>query len=154
MYSHWPEANEKSEEFRYKTVKDCQDAVGRRGNESGLSRRRRDIYGKSLEETVNEIAESIEQVAFLNKDGEEIIRNLVRIAAKLWLEFGCQRYRIIFIFPPSLRRSAESSSSQSRELVVRPQVRRIGSSQGTELDKEEIIKGCEGEWSTYFPHER
>ena len=124
-----------------------------RGDETQSSRQRRELYEKNSNITADEIANSIEETAYLNDDVFIIISNIVKMAAKLWLEFGCQRYRINILFPASLSRpSGKELANETRDLVVRPEVLRIGNAQGTELNEKETVKGCERELSTYLPY--
>jgi len=78
--------------------------------------------------------------------------DLVRKAAKLWLEFGQQRCRIYLLMSksgsqPSRSGQAFVGTDGKQELVVGPEVRRMGNVQGERLEKDELLPDCKGKFS-------
>ncbi len=77
------------------------------------------------------------------------IRGLIEKAAKMWILFGTQRCRIMIVMH-DLKTETESkvkksSQTSAVELIIRPELRRIGDSDGGSLEKEQTVAGCEGE---------
>jgi hypothetical protein len=80
--------------------------------------------------------------------------NLVRKAAKLWLKAGQQRCRLFLLMSDSGKeplRSGQASLDRDgkQELVVIPELRRIGNEQGERLDKNELVSDCKGRFSVF-----
>ena len=80
------------------------------------------------------------------------ILDLVRKAAKLWLEVGQQRYRIFLRMSQTGAQSHRSGQAfvdenGQKELVAGPEVRRMGNAQGERLEKDEVVPDCKGKFS-------
>jgi hypothetical protein len=65
----------------------------------------------------------------------------------LWLEMGTQRCRLVVVVPDFVKSAFQRNTRRGSkmELVVLPEVRRIGNSQGGDLDREEVVSGCKGQ---------
>jgi hypothetical protein len=64
---------------------------------------------------------------------------------------GTQRCRLRVIIPESVRSTSQRNSrgEKKMELVVMPEMRRIGDSKGGALDREEVVSGCKGEYNSF-----
>jgi len=76
---------------------------------------------------------------------------LVTDAANNWLKICSQRYRILVVLPYTKVNFFKSKKREpsSIRLVKKPEVRRIGNSNGKELGKQEAIANWEGEEVVY-----
>jgi hypothetical protein len=108
-------------------------------------------YELSLKEATNEMLHHLENVGIVEETDHQRMGDLVKKAAKLWLEAGQQRCRLFLLMsedgkgPPPSVPSAEARG-RVHDIIVTPEVRRMGNSQGERLDKEEVVQGCEGEF--------
>jgi hypothetical protein len=79
----------------------------------------------------------------------QTIKAIATNVSEAWVLFGTQRCRLFFVFE-DLKvtvepRESDASSGQSMELLVKPDLRRIGDADGESLDKELLVSGCNGE---------
>jgi hypothetical protein len=86
-------------------------------------------------------------------DDKQRMNRFVKKAAELWLEIGQQRYRMFVVMSESgkePKRSAPAALDRNRtlEMVVEPGLRRFGSAKGEQLEKEAVVVGCTGKYST------
>ncbi|KAF2252504.1 hypothetical protein BU26DRAFT_517110 [Trematosphaeria pertusa] len=75
------------------------------------------------------------------------IEKVSKKAARTWLEFGMQRCRLV-INMQDIANAGESDGVGGEsfvEFVLKPQLKRIGDSEGELFDKVEVVAGCEGE---------
>jgi hypothetical protein len=145
----WPEPNFGSEKWRYETMRSCQDILKTTTSAYDSRTKLREAYIKSLDVIQEKIEAPMKLVSDLDPSTTKSIRALVEKAAKAWILFGTQRCRIVVVMQ-DLKTETESknkrgSQTESIELVIRPELKRIGDSDGGSLEKEQIIAGCEGE---------
>ena len=149
-FSHWPEATEDSEKWRYEQVKECLDALKKPDSET--KRRWKRSYDQSVNTTADEIYNAVNAIAATSESDVQLVQDLVKLAAKFWLDAASQRCRILLYFPPLGANVLGSRQAlTSIDLVVQPEVRRRGNAQGQRLDREQVVKGCEGEHTAFQP---
>lgn len=146
----WPRPYPETEKWRYEQVKKCLDALER--GESDL----KEGYESSLMNVGKELSKALGSVSPVDKDTAREMRDLARKAAKLWLELGTQRCRIFFIIPDQIKSGLQGGNGRrdrrgTLELILHPELRRIGNSQGEELDREEVVTGLQGEYTEFTP---
>jgi hypothetical protein len=92
---------------------------------------------------VEETFQAIEKVATLGLKERQVLNDLVRLAARLWLDICSQRCRILVVLPNSSGNvlKATKGGCPSLKLVVKPEIRRTGNSHGQDPTKEEIVGG-------------
>jgi len=111
-------------------------------------------YELCLKEVMDDISQELGKVAPVNGDYKQRMSDIVKKAAKLWLEVGQQRYRI-FLLMSTLGgkplRSGQGSLDRdgTQELVVVPELRRMGNAQGERLDKDELVSDCKGKFRVF-----
>jgi hypothetical protein len=106
-------------------------------------------YEQSLEHTQKELSQALEHISTLDVTALKSIRNISEKASRLWVTLGAQRYRLLIAIH-GLNATTESlkprpSKDHFVELVVRPELRRIGDSAGELFDSMTVVAGCEGE---------
>ena len=111
-------------------------------------------YELCLKEVMDDISQELGKVAPVNGDYKQRMSDIVKKAAKLWLEVGQQRYRI-FLLMSNLGgkplRSGQPSLDRdgTQELVDVPELRRMGNAQGERLDKDELVSDCKGKFRVF-----
>ncbi|KAF2117306.1 hypothetical protein BDV96DRAFT_23889 [Lophiotrema nucula] len=145
----WPEPKFDAEQWRYNTLRPCEEALRIGTSEHDHRTKLRRGFDESLDLVQQKLLETFQMVANLDERRKQSLYELAERAAKMWVLFGTQRCRLL-VAMHNLPTSLESSEShgdedQSIDFVLRPEVRRIGDVDGEALDKELIVSGCEGE---------
>jgi hypothetical protein len=120
-------------------------------NDSDTKKKWKKAHDQSLSTAADEIYKSVEAITSITGSDLQLVQDFVKLAAKFWLNVSSQRCRILLYFPPlgiNALRSREALST-SIDLVVQPEVRRKGDVQGQRLDREQVVKGCEGEHTKF-----
>ncbi len=111
-------------------------------------------YETTLEKAKDSILQELENVAPREEADSQKLTELVKKVADLWLEVGQQKYSMFLLMSASAEDAMTSKpealeANRTLELVVRPAIHRIGTAEGERLDKEELVKDCEGSFSTF-----
>jgi predicted transcriptional regulator len=99
----------------------------------------------SLEKLRETVGTRIAEVAEYNKGSVQATEQITMKAVNIWLEFGEQRCRVLVIEKRPNSAVVDEKVNKAVNLLVLPQLKRYGKSDGQNLDIEEVIKGCEGE---------
>lgn len=135
-----------AERWRYVIVKECLAALKMRvASELDYRVKFKKSFKVSLEKLRKNIGQRIGELAEYDEDSVEAMDQLTVDAVNMWLEFGEQRCRILVVENLPNRAEADDSATKAVDLLVRPQLKRHGKSNGQDLDIEVVIKGCEGE---------
>jgi hypothetical protein len=123
--------------------------IGKPLSEYSKRQKLRQGYEQSLEHTQKELSQALEHVSTLDVTALKSIRNISEKASRLWVLLGAQRCRLLIAIH-GLNTTTESlkprpSEDHFVELVVRPELRRIGDSAGELFDSMIVVAGCEGE---------
>jgi hypothetical protein len=133
---HWPEATKKTEEWRYDSVQKCMDAVEKPSGDPLLKH----AYIQSVQQIVEDILRALSRVMSTSANQQNVVKDIVRQAAKLWLDIGIQRCRILIVVPQGSRGASRRQDGQrTREFIVQPEVQRFGNAQGEGLDTQEVV---------------
>ena len=105
-----------------------------------------------MNNTMEDVSHELARVASMDVNDKQRMVDLVRKAVKLWLEVGRQRYRIFLLMSqtgsmPLRSGQAFVHAHGQQELVVDPEVRRMGNAQGERLEKDELVPECKGKFS-------
>lgn len=145
----WPKPGMETERWRYVTVKEARAALKQPTSEWDPRAKPKKGFKISIEALRSDFAAMLGDVVTLDKRNIQAIEKLTIKAANMWLEFGMQRCRLLVVFQGSNLNSAEAkiqaAEEDSLELVVVPELKRFGNSKGQELNRSEIVAGCEGE---------
>lgn len=150
-FRSWPTKD--SEKWRYEKIRVCIEATSQSLIEGEEKYQIKVGYESRLKETTEEICKVLKQVASVSENEKQRMRELAREAAKLWLEMGQQRCRMFLIMSssgePPARSVRTALDGGTMELVVSPELRRLGNAQGERLDKEELVMNCKGKFSKF-----
>jgi hypothetical protein len=112
-------------------------------------------YESSVKETTEDISRELARVASVSSSDKQRMSDLVRKAARLWLEVGQQRCRMFLLMSNSSKEPSRSGPAsldrdRTQELVVVPELRRMGNAQGERLEKDELVLDCKGKFSVFY----
>jgi hypothetical protein len=97
-------------------------------------------YIQNTQQIGDNIIRTLGRLVATTSSQQNAIKDMVRQAAKLWLDIGIQRCRILIIVPQGSRGTSRRHDGQRlREFVVQPEVQRFGNSQGENLDTQEVV---------------
>jgi hypothetical protein len=149
-----PRPTKASEKWRYEAMKECVEATTEPGMDGKANHNVKEGYELTLKEITDALSHELARVALIDRSDKQRMRLLVTKAAQLWLEVGQQRCRMFLLMSNSGREPAQSGpTSLNRdgrmELVVVPEVRRLGNVQGDRLDEDELVSDCKGEFSIF-----
>jgi hypothetical protein len=111
-------------------------------------------YELTIKETMGEISHELGEVAPISTDEKQRLNDLVKKAAKMWLEVGQQRCRMFLLMSNSGREPTRSRATArgpdgTLGLVVVPELRRFGNANGERLERDELVTGCRGKFSVF-----
>jgi hypothetical protein len=148
----WPKPSIDAERWRYVNIKECRAALEKPASEWDPRARLKKGFKTSLDALKKELTSTIEEVSNLDMNSSQMVDRIAIKAAKMWLEFGMQRCRILVVVQGSNLRSAEERIQRAQEdhleLVVIPELKRFGNSKGHDLHMEETVGECDGEITT------
>jgi hypothetical protein len=139
-----------AERWRYVNVKECRTALRQPVDSEWDPRAKLKMgFRATLEAIRNEFTTTVGELVVLEKANIQLMDKISKKAANVWLEYGMQRCRIVFLFGLSSLQSPAERIRQAREgafdLLVVPELRRYGNSKGLELHTEATVAGCGGE---------
>jgi hypothetical protein len=145
----WPEPSIDAERWRYATIKECRAALEKPASEWDPRARLKKGFKTSIDALKKELTSALGEVSNLDKSRVQTADSIVMKAAKMWLEFGMQRCRILVVVQGSNLKSTEEKIQRAKgaalELVVVPQLKRFGNSKGQDVHIEETWGDCNGE---------
>ena len=144
-----PKPTNDSEKWRYEIINDCLKAINQPLVNSDKLKQ---SHEQCLNDAVEDVSQEFTRVASMGDSDKQRMMDFVRKAAKLWLEVGQQPYRIFLLMSktdtaPSRSGQAFVDAHGDQELVVGPEVRRMGNMQGERLEKDELVPDCKGKFS-------
>ncbi|KAI4668539.1 uncharacterized protein J4E78_002366 [Alternaria triticimaculans] len=142
----WPTISSETEKQRYETARSLLTAIEAPGQGSTEHQELRTAYSETISTLVTIISQAIERVASLNERDLKLLDALVNLSGRTWLECCSQRYRLIMQLPIAEGNilNLPRKEAQALTLVVSPELKRYGSSQGEQLHGGEPITGWKG----------
>jgi len=142
----WPTISSEIEKQRYETARSLLTAIEAPGQGSTEHQELRTAYSETISTLVTIISQAIERVASLNERDLKLLDALVNLSGRTWLECCSQRYRLIMQLPIAEGNilNLPRKEAQALTLVVSPELKRYGSSQGEQLHGGEPITGWKG----------
>jgi hypothetical protein len=145
----WPKPSIDAERWRYATIKECRAALEKPVSEWDPWARLKKGFKTSLDALTQELTSTLGEVSNLDESSVQAAGSIIKKAAKMWLEFGMQRCRILVIVRGSNLKSAEERIQRAQEatlkLVLVPELKRFGNSKGQDVHVAETVGGCDGE---------
>ena len=104
---------------------------------------------------MEDVSQELGKVASVGGSDKQRMSDLVRKAAKLWLEVGQQRCRIFLLMSNSGEKPSRSGQASldrdgTQELVAVPELRRMGNAQGERLERDELVSDCKGKFNVFY----
>ena len=154
-----PKPTKVSEKWRYEKIKDCLKAINQSpvDSEPSLNYNLKQSYEQCLNDAMEDVSKELGRVASMDVDEKQRMLDLVGKAANVWLEFGQQQYRTYLLMSksgsqPSRSGQAFVNTDGMQELVVGPEVRRMGNLQGERLERDELLPDCKGKFDVLCAH--
>jgi hypothetical protein len=118
---------------------------------SGDDLRIKASHEEAISATLEALFRALGNVASLEESHNGMLERLVRLCAKTWLEFCSQPYRLLVNLP----RSSGDLLSEPRMniraivLVISPELKRYGNSQGENLVQGDVVPDCQATVQPY-----
>ncbi|KAH8727124.1 hypothetical protein GQ44DRAFT_825222 [Phaeosphaeriaceae sp. PMI808] len=143
----WPEVPNDEERARFENAKAYKDALEPAASNSETKRG----FENSTAAAVDAICDAISKVATVQAANSKNLENIVHSAAKIWLESCSQRYRLVVILPDGISDMLSYSNRNDGpfRVVVRPELKRYGDSQGKGLRRGEQLSGWQSQVESY-----
>jgi hypothetical protein len=143
--SEWPEPTQRSEQWRYVTIREWMESLEQPGSRSITKQMGVAGYESTLESATRDIRDMVGKVSHSNEDSKTVkqIREMVQLAARFWLKMGSQRFRIVVLLPNLGDITADGRRREHlpEKVIARPELRRIGNSLGQQLDSIDVVVG-------------
>jgi hypothetical protein len=148
----WPKPSMKTERWRYITIRECRAALQKPTPSpyDPLAKPRKDFQA-SIKTIKEELMTAVGGLVTLNQTNIQDLEKMAMRAARTWLEFGLQRYRVMVQMQGDNIRSVRKKVERLDDglaLVVAPKLERFGNAKGEDLDEKERIGELEGETVT------
>jgi hypothetical protein len=141
----WPEVSEDAEKRRYETAKSILAMMKPSVRLSGDDLRLKNACDRSISELLDALHHALGKVSTLEDGQAKMLESLVRLCARTWIEFCAQPYRLVVSLPDGSGDMLSEPGTKERALilVLSPQLKRYGNSQGEHLASGEVIPGCQ-----------
>jgi hypothetical protein len=130
-------------------MKQCQEALGISTSEYDPRTKVQNGFQSSVKLVRENLREALEMVSDVDANTDRAIAEITDKAAKMWIMFGTQRCRLSVVIQDLWTteevKPGPGIQDRSVELVMQPELRRIGDAEGRSWDKEQTVAGCEGE---------
>ena len=142
----WPEISAEMEKSRYERARTFLAAIEPSSKTTPADRKLKSSHESAVTEAKTDLHRALGRVAYLAERDQKILDNIVRLCAKIWLECCSQRYRLIMILPDGIANLLSSPKREIRplKLLVKPYIKRFGTSQGDDLAAGEAVTGWKG----------
>jgi len=145
----WPEPSIDAERWRYASIKECRAALEKPASEWDPRAKLKKGFKSSLDALKKELTSTLGEFSNLDKSSVQAVESIIKKAAKMWLEFGMQRCRILVVVQGSNLKSAEERIQRARgdtlKIVVLPELKRFGNWKGQDVHIEDTVEDCHGE---------
>jgi hypothetical protein len=136
-----------AERNRFETAKASLDAVEPSASHSTL----KSSFEASVTNAMDVICHTLLKVTSIRAEDRKSLDSIIRLAGRVWLGSCSQRYRLIVILPHGSGDilSYVASNHNNLKLVVRPDLKRYGDSQGKGLMRGEPLASWKAQIETY-----
>jgi hypothetical protein len=143
MFYTWPEPSIESEEWRYKTIVSCKDAIEKKTSQLDTRAVVKREFRMSVLEVQEELFEVLGGFGKLDKDTNDFIHDIPLTAARLWLNMCTQHSRLFLVMLGSEVQSASDLVSLVHKdklcLNLQPELRKYGGTNGQQLESEAVL---------------
>lgn len=150
----WPAIPPEIEKNRYEQARIFLTAIEPSAKSSPDNQNLKYSHEIAVERARNELNYALGRVAYLAERDRKILDNIVRLCAKIWLECCSQRYRILVTLPDGLDDllMLPRRDTHTLRLLVKPDIKRFGTSQGGDITTGESVTGWKGLVERYPKH--
>jgi hypothetical protein len=145
----WPEPSVDAERWRYAAVKECRAALEKPASKWDPRATLKRSFKTSFDALKEELMSRLNEVSSVDDRCLQAVESIIKKAAKMWLDFGTQRCRIMVVVQGSNLKSAQekiqTARSNTLKLVVVPELKKFGNSKGQDVDVQETVGECGGE---------
>jgi hypothetical protein len=147
----WPEISADVEKRRYEAAKSFLSVLEPSARPPGNNITLKTSYENSISMTLKALYRALGRVATLEDKHGKTLELLVRLCARTWLEFSSQPYRLLVTMPKGSGDllSAPRTNEWALTLVISPELKRYGNSQGENLVRGEVIPDCQAAVQSY-----
>jgi hypothetical protein len=147
----WPEISADAEKRRYESAKSFLGVMEPPARPSGDNLRLKTSYEVSISTTLDALYRALGRVAILEARHGKMLEGLVRLCAKTWLEFCSQPYRLLVVLPKGSGDllSSPRTNEGVLTLVLNPELKRYGNSQGENLVRGDVVPDCQAAVQSY-----
>jgi hypothetical protein len=147
----WPQTTDQSEQWRSDEISRCLHSIEKADSSQYPVK---EAFERSVAALTNELIKVLSMVRSVDGDTRSDMKSLANKAARMWLDLGSRHFRIQVVIPDQTVKSIQNLSTRPGyrglvELVIKPELRRAGNSMGGDLNREEVISGCKGEFSSF-----
>lgn len=146
----WPKPSMETERWRYITIRECRAAI-RKPIPSPYDPRAKlkKDFQASIERVKKELTTAVGALVALSQADTQALEKMSLRAARIWLEFGLQRFRVLVLVQgdkvTSVNEKIKRVEGHGLELVLAPKLERFGNAKGEDLEEEETISKDTGE---------
>lgn len=106
-------------------------------------------FKTSIDAIIRELKLTLGEISDLDDGSVQAVERIVKKAAKMWLDFGMQRCRVLVVVEGSNLASTEEKIQRAQEdvlkLVVVPELKRLGNPTGQDFTMKEVVGDCHGQ---------
>jgi hypothetical protein len=108
-------------------------------------------FEASVANVMDVICQTLQKVTTIQTKDLKSLEQIILLAGRVWVESCSQRYRLIMILPHGSGDIMQyvASNHDTLQLVVRPDLKRYGDSQGKGLMRGEPLAGWKAQIETY-----
>ncbi|KAL6709495.1 hypothetical protein ACN47E_001430 [Coniothyrium glycines] len=147
----WPDITTETEKKRIETAHNLLGAMEPSANVTGYTLQLKLGYEDSIAETAKALWNGLEKVAVLDARQKKVLDSLLRLCAKTWMEFCSQPYRLLLKMPEGSGDLLHDRTviEPALTLVIKPEMKRYGDSQGENLGRGELLPDGRAEVQSY-----
>ncbi|KAJ8111357.1 hypothetical protein OPT61_g6032 [Boeremia exigua] len=139
----WPEVSTEMERSRSEQAREFLSAIEPSTKTTPENAGLKISHENAVSAALKELRGALGRVMILSDRDQKILDNIVRLCAKTWLECCSQKYRLIMVLPDGIAHLLLHPEKEARpiRLLVKPDIKRFGTSQGEGLTTGEAVTG-------------
>jgi hypothetical protein len=147
----WPQPTEASEAWRRDHIKEFFLIMGQKLSKSHEKYEYYAGFEESVSKASKEIIKELGKVTNESNVDDRRCKKIARDAANFWIKCGMQYARVYLLFSQSQRSPTRSwkNNSKIQEMVAEPELRRAGNAEGEDLERDELVSDCRGNFPRF-----